>query len=57
MPKQKFFIHNVTFRLLDPEFKKLTQACMRQRKNRSEIIRKLIADNIDQLLKRNSQTD
>ncbi len=57
MPKQKFFLHNVTIRLQDPEYKKLNQACYRRRRNRSEIIRHLINTNIDTLLSKSPKHD
>lgn len=57
MPKQKFFIHNVSLKLQDPEYKKLTLACYRRRRNRSEIIRHLINTNIDALLSKSPKHD
>lgn len=57
MPKQKFYLHNVTVRLMDPEYKKLTLACYRSHKNRSEVIRHLLCNHVDSMLTRKSPKD
>lgn len=44
--KQKFFIHQVSFRMLDPDFKLLLQMAGKSKRSVSDYLRELIKKDI-----------
>ncbi len=51
MPKQKFFVHHISIRLMDHEMKKVNQLCLRRKKPRSVLVREIIINGIDDIFK------
>ena len=57
MQKQKFFVHQISIRLMDHEFKKITQICQRRKKNRSLLVREILQSGIETMFIKKPVTD
>ena len=50
MPKQKYFTHHISVRMMDHEIKRVNQVCLRKKKRRSVLIREILQNGIEAIL-------
>jgi hypothetical protein len=50
MQKQKFFTHHLSIRLMDHEYKRITQLSLRRKKTRSVLVREILQSGIQSMI-------
>jgi hypothetical protein len=57
MPKQKYFTHHISVRLMDHEFKRINQVCLRKKTRRAVLVREILQSAIEAMLTKKPVTD